>query len=89
MLAGVVATLLLEAKKAMEAAGTKPFGMNEKVQGLVGVNPTGIGLTHDAQTGKIALLVHAGRSRFGIGIANPNKLGQALLAASASPASRQ
>ncbi len=49
------------------------------------LNPAGLGLSGPDPKFPTALTVHMGKARFGIAIAKPRELGQALLAASASP----
>lgn len=70
MLAQTIAKLCSEAQAAMRSSGAKPYAVNESVPGLMGVNPTAIGILLDTPSGKTALLVHAGRSRFGIGVSD-------------------
>ncbi len=49
------------------------------------LNPSGLALTSPDPRFPTALVVHMGKARFGVAISNPRELGQALLAASASP----
>ena len=51
------------------------------------LNPAGLGLSSSEERFPVALIVHMGKARFGVAIANPRELGQALLAASASSSS--
>lgn len=49
------------------------------------LNPGGVGLSSPDPRFPTSLVVHMGKARFGVAISNPRELGQALLAASASP----
>jgi len=68
---------------AQEASGgsdpSQPLG------GSPVLKPDGVGLSSPDPRFPTSLVVHMGKARFGVAIANPRELGQALLAASASP----
>ena len=68
---------------AQEASGQPES--QDPLAGSPVLNPSRVGLTSPDPRFPTALLVHMGKARFGIAISNPRELGQALLAASASP----
>lgn len=82
--AGVVATLLGTAMKAAELSGqSRPVGGGVSLAGIPCIVPTAVGLSAGEPPEPMALVVHAGMARFGIALANPRALGEALLAATA------
>ena len=77
----MLACLLLDdAKQASGAAvPSSPLG------GSPVLNPSGLGLSSPESGFPTSLVVHMGKARFGVAIAKPRELGQALLTASAPP----
>ncbi len=68
---------------AQEASGEPD--LQSPLAGSPVLNPSGVGLTSPDPQFPTALVVHMGKARFGVAISNPRELGQAVLAASASP----
>ncbi len=77
----MLACMLLQ--DAQEASGEPE--PQSPLAGSPVLNPSGVGLTSPGPQFPTALVVHMGKARFGVAISNPRELGQALLAASASP----
>lgn len=71
---------------AQDASGAPQPG--RPLSGLIGLNPSAIGISSPDPQTPAALIVYMGNVRFGLSIPNPRELGQALLAASASPDSK-
>ena len=76
----MITCMMLE--DAKEASGTEKS--NAKIAGSPVLNPTGIGLSSSETNFPTALVVHMGKARFGVAIAKPRELGEALLALTAS-----
>jgi hypothetical protein len=82
--AGVVAMLLAAAMDAARMSGQAPFaGSSVSLGGAPMIVPTAIGLSQGETSEPMALVVHAGTTRFGIALSKPRELAHALWTASA------
>jgi hypothetical protein len=77
----LLACMMLQDAKEASGAVLQPRPLEESPV----LNPSGLGLSSPDPRFPTSLVVHMGKARFGVAISKPRELGQALLAASASP----
>jgi len=89
-IAGVVAMLLAAAMDAAKMSGETPSGGGGVLPADIPmIVPTAISLSQGGAPEPMALVVHAGMTRFGIALSKPRELAHALWTASAPVASLQ
>jgi hypothetical protein len=83
----IVAKLLATAKRATEEAGKKLHDKPDQLAGVMAVLPSTTGIALGPKPGYVSLVLHMGAARLAIPFRYEaaRELGQALVAASASP----